>query len=429
MRAGRSSREGFDTRVALVPPVGMRDLVPPEAGRRRALGRALAEVFASFGYAPVVTPPFELESVIARALEGVDQRELLRFVDAETGEVVMLRPDITPQIARLVASRMRERPLPIRLSYEGHVVRRRRGRARTQRQIAQAGVECLGAADAFADVEVIELASRALAAAGLAAHRIELNLTPLAGALLDRMDAPLRERAREALARKDRTELEQLLQGASREVRTGTLAALDLIGGPEVLARARRLFEDAASRRHLARLAGIHRALEALELGVPIGFDLGEPRGFGYYTSASFAVLAEGPGEPVAVGGRYDELLARFGHPLPATGVAIDLDHLEWALGARAPREPARRTIVLAGAATASLAATLRRAGLAIVMLPGADGREARAYADAWEHETVVLVAARHADIVRADGDVERVELGRLPERLASRGKPARKKR
>lgn len=429
MRAGRTSHEGFDTRVALVPPVGMRDLVPPEAGRRRALGRVLSDVFGSFGYAPVATPPFELESVIARALEGVDERELLRFVDAETGEVVMLRPDITPQIARLVASRLRDRPVPMRLSYEGHVVRRRRGRARTQRQIAQAGVECVGAAGAFADVEVIELASRALRAAGLETHRIELNLTPLAGALLDRVDPAVRDGARTALARKDRSELVRLLAAASRDVQTGTLAALDLIGGAEVLERARRLFKDRASSRQIDALAGIHRSLEELDLGVAIGFDLGEPRGFGYYTGTSFAVLAEGPGEPVAVGGRYDELLGRFGHPLPATGVAIDLDHLEWALGANAPLEASRHTVVMAGAATPALAAGLRSAGVAIVTLPGADAAAAREYAAAWDHRTTVVVSGRHADVVREGGPAERVALADLGAALVSRGKPARKKR
>jgi ATP phosphoribosyltransferase regulatory subunit len=139
----------------------MRDLVPPEAGRRRALARVLEGTFASFGYAPVATPPFELESVIARAIEGIDQRELLRFVDAESSEVVVLRPDITPQIARIVASSLSHRPAPYRLSYEGTVFRRRRGRARKQKQVWQSGVELIGLPGPDADVEVLEVAARA----------------------------------------------------------------------------------------------------------------------------------------------------------------------------------------------------------------------------------------------------------------------------
>lgn len=392
----------------------MRDLVPPEAGRRRALGRVLSDVFASFGYAPVATPPFELESVMARAIEGIDGRELLRFVDAETGEVVMLRPDITPQIARLVATRLVDRPRPLRLSYEGHVVRRRRGRARTQRQIAQAGVECVGASGAFADLEVVELASRALARAGLTSHRIELNLTTLAGALLARLEPELRTEARHALARKDRAELTRLLARAPRDVRNGLLGALDLVGGPEVAQSARRVFRDRPARARIDALDALRRELDALALGVPIGLDLGEPRGFGYYTGTSFAILAEGPGEPVAVGGRYDELLARFGVDLPATGVAIDLDHLEWALGADAPREPARASVVLAGESTPALCASLRASGVTVVALPGASLSDAQRYAEAWGHARVVVVRDAHASVAG-----ERIALGALPRFLA----------
>lgn len=406
----------------------MRDLVPPEAERRRALGRALSEVFASFGYAPVSTPPFELESVMARAIEASDARELLRFVDAESGEVVMLRPDITPQIARVVASRLRDRPLPIRLSYEGHVVRRRRGRARTQRQIAQAGVECLGIAGAEADVEVVELASRALRAVGLAEHRIELNLPTLAGSLALGLAPERRDDAQQALARKDRAELSRILEGAPGAIRDGMLAALDLVGGREVLARAQRIAGRGPARAHVARLAGILDALEALDLGVEIQLDLGEPRGLGYYTGPSFAILAHGPGEPVASGGRYDELLARFGAPMPATGVAIDLDHVERALGTGGPAESLRRSVLLAGEAPASLAAALRATGAAIATYPGATIAQARAHAAAWGHGVIVHVRRGQAVVLQNESET-RVTVDALPAWLAQGARSSRPRR
>ncbi|MFO0680606.1 MAG: ATP phosphoribosyltransferase regulatory subunit [Sandaracinus sp.] len=397
----------------------MRDLVPPEAQRRRALGRALAEVFASFGYAPVSTPPFELESVMARAIEASDARELLRFVDAESGEVVMLRPDITPQIARVVASRLRDRPLPIRLSYEGHVVRRRRGRARTQRQIAQAGVECLGIAGAEADVEVVELASRALRAVGLVEHRIELNLPTLAGTLALALEPERREDAERALARKDRAELSRILAGAPAALRDGLLAALDLVGGREVIARARKIAKDGPARAGVDRLEGILRTLEGLDLGVEIQLDLGEPRGLGYYTGPSFAILAHGPGEPVASGGRYDELLARFGAPMPATGVAIDLDHVERALGTSGPIEEPPRSALLAGEVSPALAAAIRASGTAVATFPGATLAEARAHAAAWGHDAVAHVRGARAVVVRNDSEA-RVTVDALPSFLAA---------
>src|SRR6185369_5278011 len=109
----------------LAPPAGMRDLLWPESGARRALGATLMRTFALYGYELVTTPPFEHADVLERGLAAVDRRDLLRFVEPETGEVALLRPDITPQIARIVASSLRARPGPWRLAYDGTVVRRR----------------------------------------------------------------------------------------------------------------------------------------------------------------------------------------------------------------------------------------------------------------------------------------------------------------
>jgi ATP phosphoribosyltransferase regulatory subunit len=380
----------------------MRDLVPPEAGRRRLLTRAIAEVFARHGYAPVTTPPFELERVFARALDTIDPRELLRFVDGDSGEVVVMRPDITPQIARLVATRLSDRPPPHRLSYEGHVVRRRRGRARTQRQIAQAGVECIGTASTFADVEVISLASLAVRATGLATHRIELNLASLSRAVLERVDPARRTEASDALARKDRSALEAALAAEPIEIARPLLGALDLVGGPAVVDAARKLFAEDASRALLDTLAHVHGALEAARLDVPIGFDLGEPRGFGYYTGVSFALLAAGPGEPIAAGGRYDDLLARFGSPMPATGAGIDLDHLEWALEGNVGLDRARTSVVAFGAECAALATELRRADFDVATLFDASEETALAYARAWGHFATMCLERGRVKAVRA---------------------------
>src|SRR5690606_5556749 len=131
----------------LAPPSGMRDLLPPEAAARSWLSRRVTQVFEAWGYELVTTPPFEHAEVIERGLETVDRRDLLRFVEPESGEVALLRPDITPQIARIVATRLADRPPPFRLCYAGSVIRQRRGRARKQRQIVQAGVEHVGGGD------------------------------------------------------------------------------------------------------------------------------------------------------------------------------------------------------------------------------------------------------------------------------------------
>src|SRR6185503_11795468 len=130
------------------------------------------QTFEVRGYELVTPPVFEHADVMARGNGALESRDLLRFVEPESGEVAVLRPDITPQIARIVATQLWHRPLPIRLCYEGRVFRRQRGRARNHRQISQAGVECIGLGEVEGDTEVLALAIRACEAAGLRAFRV-----------------------------------------------------------------------------------------------------------------------------------------------------------------------------------------------------------------------------------------------------------------
>ena len=121
-------------------PAGMRDLLPEEAANRRALARVVLDRFALFGYRLVTPPAFELAHVVERGLGASAASDLLRFIEPESGDVAVLRPDMTPQIARIVATRMLDHTPPYRLAYEGTVVRRRSGRAKKHRQIPQVGV-------------------------------------------------------------------------------------------------------------------------------------------------------------------------------------------------------------------------------------------------------------------------------------------------
>src|SRR3984957_19003451 len=139
-------------------PAGMRDLLPDEAALRRALAHSVLDRFALHGYALVTLPVFEFAEVLERGLGMLDPGDVLRFVEPESGEVAALRPDMTPQIARLIATRLRERPQPLRIAYEGTVVRRRSGRARKHRQIPQVGVELAGITGPAGDIELLALA-------------------------------------------------------------------------------------------------------------------------------------------------------------------------------------------------------------------------------------------------------------------------------
>src|SRR5579862_2784954 len=184
-------------------PAGMRDLLPEEAAARRSLARKVLTCFSLHGYALVTLPVFEFADVLERGLGTLDPTDVLRFVEPESGEVAALRPDMTPQIARVVATRLRDRPTPYRLAYEGTVLRRRSGRARKHRQIPQVGVELAGVTGPEGDLELLALAADALRAAGLERFTIDVGDAGVVRALLAPLAAERQSRLSEALGRKD----------------------------------------------------------------------------------------------------------------------------------------------------------------------------------------------------------------------------------
>lgn len=403
----------------LAPPAGMRDLLPPEATARAQLASRLTRLFDAWGYQLVTTPPFEHAEVIERGLDTLDRRDLLRFVDPDTGEVALLRPDITPQIARIVATQLKDLPAPWRLAYAGSLIRQRRGRARKARQIAQAGVELIGQPDGDADVEVITLAARALERAGLEDFQIELSLVTLTRAALAELSEEARDDVEAALIRKDGAGLRAALEaaGAGREVRRRLEGAVDLYGDAGVLKEARAVFRAEGPRRSLKELAALVRRLDAAGLGPRLSLDLGEVRGASYYTGPSFTLLARGPGEPVGAGGRYDGLLGRFGAAQPATGFGIDLGNLEWALDAverRPSLERGARFVVAGGAAADrdAIAEKLRAAGATAATLGVRGKRAALDYARRWGYDAAVFCSKQRPIAVRASDGAERAARG-----------------
>jgi ATP phosphoribosyltransferase regulatory subunit len=426
--------EAIAHRVPLAPPAGMRDLLPPASLARLRLRQKVVESFQRFGYDLVVTPAFELAEVIEGGIHSVDRRELLRFVEPDTGEVALLRPDITPQIARIIATGLRDRPPPFRLCYEGSIFRRRRGRARKQLQISQAGVECVGMPGPDADVEVIELAIRACEAVGLERFHVELAQVGLGTAALAAVPEEARRVVVESLARKDATALEAQLRAADvpASERRSLLALIELYGGPEVVVEARRALKEPAMQQALDALERVLDRLGAAGLSHRLGVDLGELRGQAYYTGTSFTVLADGPGEPLGAGGRYDNLLSAFDAPSPATGFALDVDNLDWALRAAGAVDEAARPLravfvePLEGRADAGDAiARLRAMGQQVARLPHRGASEAAAFAAAWGYDVVIegsksrLEALRLRDHERRSFDLASDEAYRELDRWA----------
>jgi ATP phosphoribosyltransferase regulatory subunit len=261
----------------------------------------------------------------------------------------------------------------MRIAYEGTVLRRRSGRARKHKQIPQVGVELAGVAGPAGDVELIAVAAEGLRAAGLERFTIDVGDAGVVRALLAGRPAHEQARLSEAMARKDEAEIDD-----------PTLRALATMqGGREVLAEGVKLLASTPAAAASRRLLALFDEAIARQLAPRLVADLGEVRGFAYYTGTMFHAYAEGTGDAIASGGRYDELLARFGCPMPASGFAVDLDRASEALRAAGKAEHAFERVVVFGAAAEARAASLRQKGTAAVAADG-DELAALAWARAW---------------------------------------------
>jgi ATP phosphoribosyltransferase regulatory subunit len=310
-------------------PAGMRDYAPDAAAARRRVVDAVLEVFERRGFARVITPAFEYEEVLALGLGGAARAATVRFVEPSSGQVVALRPDITPQIARLIATRYRNHQGPVRLCYEGTVVRLERA-ARGQRELIQAGVELAGVPGPEGDADMIALAVEALAAIGLPRPTVDLGHLGLAREVLSALELPepALEEARRRIAKRDGAGLEAVLRSARGSKPAVAFARLlpELSGGPDVLEAAQKKAPAGGVRRALKELGAIVAAVGKRRLDARLHVDLGEVRGFDYYTGVRFQAFVPGAADAVLAGGRYDDLLGRYGRPMPAVGFAIDVD-------------------------------------------------------------------------------------------------------
>jgi ATP phosphoribosyltransferase regulatory subunit len=381
-------------------PAGMRDLLPREAYRQALLSQRVMSSFELYGYQRVVVPAFEYADVLERGLGSLEADAVLRFVEPETGEVVALRPDMTPQVARLLATRLADVPAPARLCYMGSVLRRRRERARRHRQIPQAGVELLGREGPGGDLEVLSVAAAAVRAAGLSAFVIDLGDARIVSSLLAEVPKQHWREIVEPLSLKDGAAVRESARALGlREREVAALAELpELHGRAEVWARAERLLLGTPAEAAVIELRALWQSAIDLQIAPTVIVDFGETWNFAYYTGPMFQILAEGPGAPVGSGGRYDGLLERFGAARAAAGFAVDLDNLEWALRAAGKQqaEPARVLVSGSEDAVRAMLLALRRELVSCAPAPPGAVDD---YAAAWSYSHVLEVQAASATL------------------------------
>jgi ATP phosphoribosyltransferase regulatory subunit len=309
-------------------PSGTRDVLPDETREVRAITDTLRGVFERHGYGEVYTPALEYESVLARA-DLAEAQPAYRVFD-ESGAVLVLRSDMTVPIARVVATRYAASEPPLRFCYFAHCYRGVRPQRGQPRELLQAGIELIGSPAPEGTAEALTVLCHALDAVGLKDYRIGLGDASLFPALMASLQVrePVRQGLLEALVRRDFVDLQQRIAdaGLSGEAAELLLDVPQRRGGPELLREA-----PAPAVEPVTGMRRVHELLDP-QVASRVIFDLGLIRNIGYYTGAVFEVYDPALGGPIGGGGRYDELLGRFGRSLPAVGFALGVDRLHMAL-------------------------------------------------------------------------------------------------
>ncbi len=317
---------------AALLPSGLRDTLPPEAEQESAVTEKLLAAFRQNGYRQVSPPLMEFEASLLTGPGAAMMHRMFRLVDPASQRTLAVRADITPQIARIAATRLSQWPRPLRLSYHGTVLRVTGDQLRPDRQFRQAGIELIGSDSIAADAEAIVVPVEVLMALGVEGLTVDLSLPSLASAIepaITQGDGRAAE-LREALNRKDQASVERIAPDQA-----GLLTALMHAAGPaaETLKKLSDMDMPAAARETVLPVAELLPLLAESLPDVVVTLDPVEHRGFEYHRGISFSLFARGLHGELGRGGRYTA--SAPGHEgETATGVTIYMDMLLRVLGA-----------------------------------------------------------------------------------------------
>jgi ATP phosphoribosyltransferase regulatory subunit len=310
-------------------PKGVTDFLPEKAAKFGYIREKILRIFELWGFRRLITPLLEFQDVMALSMGDGLMEKVFRFDDRQTGRLLVIPPDITPQVARIVATRMKGYPLPHRLYYSGRVLRHAESQSGRNREIFQAGVELIGLVSPEADAEMAAMAVEILKSIGFEGFRIAVGQVEFFRGIMDSaaFSPGSRDPLRIAIGKKDVSALRKILENepVSDATKEEMTALPRLFGGREVLAEAGRIVVNDRSKRALDNISQVIDILDIYGVSEYLTVDLGEIRGLDYYTGVTLEGFVGGVGEPVCSGGRYDNLTSRYGFPAPATGFACNL--------------------------------------------------------------------------------------------------------
>lgn len=327
-------------------PKGVADFLPEMADKIGYIEGKISRVFELWGFRRIVPPLLEFHEVLALGMGEDVKEKAFRFDDRQSGKLLAIPPDITPQVARIVATRMHTYPLPHRLYYNGRVLRHAESQSGRSREIFQSGVELIGLDSPEADAEMVAMAVEVLQGLGFTDFKIDLGQIDYVRSIMagSGLAEPARRSLQDAIGKKDASAVAKILENASMsdDLKAEIAALPRLFGGPEVVAEALRLAVSDRSKRALDNITQVLDILAIHKVTEYLTIDLGEIRGLDYHTGLTFEGFVSGLGEPVCGGGRYDDLTAKFGFPAPATGFAFNILALLTALDKRPELEASK---------------------------------------------------------------------------------------
>lgn len=317
-------------RYSKITPQGSRDYLFEECDDRRKVEHELSVLFKENNYRKVITPAIEYFDVFKSDNVGIESEMMFKMSDSK-GRTTVLRPDNTMPIARMVATRLHDEELPVRLYYSQPVFVRAKDLAGRPSEIAQSGVELIGDGSFDADIEIVKMAVESLKRSNLNSFKLELGNAAFFNVVLGKMDIPQSVRADVVnyIESKNYAALGDLLDKIGDTAETRVIRRLPrLFGDASVIDEAKKLYSDSAFQQALLYLQTVYNRLCDEGLKDYIILDLGLVNRSNYYTGIIFHGYAEGSGISVLSGGRYDNLLGEFGMPAPAIGFAVEVSAL-----------------------------------------------------------------------------------------------------
>lgn len=312
-------------------PDGVRDVYNGECEKKLTLQKYIHETLKSYGYADIQTPTFEFEDIFSQETGSVASHNMYKFFDRE-GYTLVLRPDMTPSIARAVSKYYMNEDMPVRFCYSGNTFINHAEHQGKLKEITQIGAELVGDNKSDADAEVVAMTIDSLLKCGLEEFQVEIGhvdyfhgLTEASGLNEEQIDELVT-----LIENKNFFGVEAFVRECDMPVavQEAFINLPALCGSADVLDKARKLYVNDKINEALERLERVYKLMEYYGFEKYVSFDLGTIANFDYYTGTIFRVYTYGTGNPIGQGGRYDNLLSQFGKNAPAIGFAIDLDQL-----------------------------------------------------------------------------------------------------